>query len=147
MIRLMRLYIAPTEYTEQLEEALLNLSELDLVENSVSFEGSVKGATEALQASAAAVGAFNERRSGDYRPPGCARLTISRGHYSHLIDGAYLPDSSDRTRCCSIKSGNMSRKFCRENCANGVDSTKPNSCFSCWRSTAPVSKSFSRSSV
>ena len=59
MIRLMRSYITPTEYTEQLEEALLNLSELDLVENAVSFESWVKGATEALQASAAPVGALD----------------------------------------------------------------------------------------
>ncbi len=59
VIRLLRLYITPTEYTERLEEALLNLSELDLVDNSVSFEGWVKGAIEALQTDAAPVGALD----------------------------------------------------------------------------------------
>ncbi len=62
IMSLLRLYVGPTEHTEQLEETLLNLGQLDALgelAESVSLAEWVQGATDALQAEAAPVGALD----------------------------------------------------------------------------------------
>lgn len=58
-LNLMRRYLTPTEHTPEVEEALLNLVELDLLGKSISFEESLKGVAAALQATTAPVGALD----------------------------------------------------------------------------------------
>jgi ATP-dependent helicase/DNAse subunit B len=63
LIGLLRLYTSPTEHTEQLEETLLNLGELDglgALAEPVSFAQWVNGAAEALQAATVPVGALDQ---------------------------------------------------------------------------------------
>lgn len=59
LLRLMHAYISPTEQTSAVEEALLNLAELDLLEHHISLDEYMKTVATALQTATVAVGSLD----------------------------------------------------------------------------------------
>jgi ATP-dependent helicase/DNAse subunit B len=61
VLRLMSVYVSPTEHTGEVEEVLLGLTELDLLDGAISFAEWTRNATSALTSATVSVGALDKK--------------------------------------------------------------------------------------